>query len=148
MPLVASAATAWRRIRVRLTTLARRSTWIGWPARMLHAVWMRLAAPMGLTAALALRCPLVRPSPVLAPRAQALGSHALADGMARAQALQDAAVARRFAGRYLKRHCTHPAARLARQREGACTLRQRAEPATLPIEDLDLADMAVGIGIA
>ena len=96
---------------------------------------------------MAARRPLIRPRPVRTARPQSLDGHAAADRVGGAQALQDAAVARRFVRRDLKGHGAHAAARLARDGEGAGALGQRAKPAALPVKHLDLTDMAVGIRI-
>ena len=63
------------------------------------------------------------------------------------QPLQHAAVARRLLRRNLVRHGRYSPAGTRTQRKGARALRQRAKPAALPVEHLDLPDMAVGIRI-
>jgi hypothetical protein len=71
---------------------------------------------------MAARRPLVRARPVRTARPQSLVGHAAADRVGGVQALQDTAVARRFARRNLKGHGAHAAARLARDGEGAGAL--------------------------
>ena len=115
-----------------------------WPTRIFRRarIW-RSTAVFGRPA----RRPWIWPRPVRTAGPQSFGGHALADRVAGAQALQHATVARHFARRNLKRQGAHAAPRRAADGESAGAPVQRAEAAALAVEDLDLADMAVGIGI-
>src|SRR5581483_2178512 len=74
-----------------------------------------------------------------------------ADGLRRMQLAHETLVARGLLQRNRKRHrgkaCAARTTGSAADRKAARALRQRAEPPSLPVVDLDLSDPAIGIGI-
>src|ERR1700676_5448876 len=109
-----------------------------WPSRIMIAVERLL---------LASRLPVVGSRPITPARADPLDRHPPADSVGNEQSLQHPAVVRGFRRRDLERHGAKAAAGPARNGESAGALRQRAEPAALAVEDVDLPDMAVAIRI-
>src|SRR5262249_19033994 len=108
--------------------------------------------PLGSRIRTAARTLIVRTLPArsaLRPtQALPLDQHLAADRVGESEALQGAAIARRFGCGNLIRHRGDPAAAANAKCEGACALRERAERPALPIEDLDAADMPVSVGIS
>jgi len=106
------------------------------------ALLLLLPANRLLRARCAIR-PHRRPRPPLVVRrgasAQLSPLHGLAppDSVRGEQSLHHTAVARRLLRRNAKWHCGEAAAGAGPDGEGACALRQRAEPSALPVEHID-----------
>jgi hypothetical protein len=90
---------------------------------------------------------IARSQPAWPARPQALVGHPAADIVGGEQPLEYSAVARCFLRRNLERLRAQASARARPDDESAGALRERTKPPALPIEHLDLADMAVSVRI-